>query len=397
MNKELARVFHDKKLVFSLFIMPAFIMILIYSLMGSAITKLTEDIESHTPILYVENAPEDFVSFLDESGFLADLTLMETGDDTEGVKKEILEGTADLYIVFEEGFLEKVEGYRADGEIPELKTYYNPTEDYSSEAREKFLSQVAEPYRQKLLEERVGDLDSLTVFFIDKEPETSIIVNEDKAGGKALSMMAPYLMVILLFTGPMSLSVDVITGEKERGTMASMLVAPVKRSQIVIGKLLAVSILSCLSALVYTASLAFSMPMMYQGMESIDINVSITPLKVLILLAVVLTLVYLYVAIVSTICVFAKTVKEAGTFVSPAYIIIMVAGVFTIFAGSQTIPLGMFGIPVYGSAVAIQRLLVNELSVPQFGMAVLGNLVAAGLLTFVLTKAFQSERVMFNA
>lgn len=397
MNKDLARVFTDKKLVFSLFIMPALLMIVIYSFMGKAITKMMDDIEEHVPLIYLQNAPEGFGDFVGQSGIIANLEYLEGSQADEEIQDGIYDGSVDLYVVFEEDFLHKVTSYETGSELPEIKTYYNPAEDYSSEAREKFLSLVAEPYRQVLLEERVGDLESLTVFVIDKDVASSVIVDESKAGGKILGMILPYLVVVMLFTGPMNLGVDAITGEKERGTLASMLVSPVKRSEIVLGKLLALSILSFLSALVYAASLSFAMPKLYVGMESANVSMKVTPLQVLMLLAIILTLEYLYVSIVGAICVFAKTAKEAGTYVSPAYILVMVAGVFTMFSGNQEAATGMFFIPVYGSALSIQKLLVNEIAFAQFGLSICGNLLAAVIFTLIIIKAFNSEKVMLNA
>ena len=300
-------------------------------------------------------------------------------------------------MVFEDDFLNKIASYDTGSQAPEIKTYYNPSEDYSKEARDKFLSLVAEPYRQTLLSERVGNLDKLTVFVVDRDPASSIIMDESKAGGKMMGMLLPYLIVILLFTGPMSLGIDAITGEKERGTLASMLVSPAKRSQIVLGKLLALSVLSCLSAIVYAGSIAFSLPKLYEGMESANMVMTVTPLQILMLLAIMLTLVYLYVSIVAAICVFARTSKEAGTYVSPAYIVVLVAGILTMFSGNKETPLGMFAIPVYGSASAIQKLLVNELGFSQFGLSICGNLIAAAIFTIIITKAFNSEKVMLNA
>lgn len=397
MNKELARVFGDKKMIFSLFIMPAIIMVAMYSFMGSAASKMMEDIEEHIPVVYIQNAPEGFADFAEQTAFKADVQYLEETKAREDIRDEIFDGTADLYVVFEEDFLAKVASYETTGAIPEIKTYYNPSEDYSSEARSRFLSMMAEPYRQALLAERIGDLNSLTVFVVDREPESSVIMDESKAGGKMMGMLLPYLIVILLFTGPMSLGIDAITGEKERGTLASMLVSPVKRSQIVLGKLLALSVLSCLSAIVYAGSIAFAIPKLYSGIESAGMSVKVTPLQILELLAIMLTLVYLYVSIVAAIAAFASTSKEAGTYVSPAYIVVLVAGVLTMFSGNKEIPLGMFSIPVYGSAAAIQKLLVNELTFGQFGLSVLGNVVAAALFTVIITKAFNSEKVMLNA
>lgn len=396
MNKELNRVFSDKKLVFSLFIMPAILMVVIYSFMGKAMNSMMDDIEEHVPQIYVENAPEGFSDFVSESGMIADIHYVkeEAGED---IRDMIFDGSLDLYVVFEENFLNKVAAYQTGSEVPEIKTYYNPSEDYSSEARDKFLRLVAEPYRQVLLAERIGDLNSLTVFVIDKDPASSVIMDESKAGGKMMGMLLPYLIIILLFTGPMSLGIDAITGEKERGTLASMLVSPVKRSQIVLGKLLALSILSCLSAVVYAGSIAFSLPKLYEGMEESGMTMKVTPVQVLMLLVIMLALVYLYVSVVGAICVFAKNAKEAGTYVSPAYIVVLVAGVLTMFAGNKETALGMFAIPVYGSATAIQKLLVNELTAAQFGLAVGGSLLAAAVFTMIITKAFNSEKVMLNA
>ncbi|KSV57867.1 ABC transporter permease [Acetivibrio ethanolgignens] len=396
MNKELTRVFSDKKMVFSLFIMPAILMVGIYSFMGKAMNSMMDDIKEHVAKIYVENAPEGFSDFIGQSGIIADIQYAKDESEEE-VKNMIFDGTLDLYVVFEENFLNKVADYQNGSEVPELKTYYNPSEDYSNEARDKFLKLVAEPYRQALLAERIGDLNSLAIFVIDKDPASSVIMDESKASGKMMGMLLPYLIVILLFTGPMSLGIDAITGEKERGTLASMLVSPVKRSQIVLGKLLSLSILSCLSAIVYAGSIAFSLPKLYKGMEESGMTMKVTPLQILMLLVIMLALVYLYVSVVGAICVFAKNAKEAGTYVSPAYIVVLVAGVLTMFAGNKETALGMFAIPVYGSATAIQKLLVNELTMVQFGLAVGGSLLAAVIFTAIITKAFNSEKVMLNA
>lgn len=397
MKKELARVFTDKKMIFSLFIMPALIMIGMYSFMGKAMDNMMTDIEEHKAKVVVQNAPEGFSDIASESGMIADFEYLTDMQEHQEIKDEIFNGTTDLYVVFEEDFLGKIAHYAENGIVPEIKTYYNPSEDYSSEARDRFLNMVAEPYRMQLLAERIGDLNSLTVFVVDKDPASSVIMDENKAGGKMMGMLLPYLIVILLFTGPMSMGIDTITGEKERGTLASMLVSPAKRSQIVLGKLLALSILSCLSAVVYAGSIAFSIPKLYDGMEDANMAVKVTPAQILMLLAIMLTLVYLYVSIVAAICVFAKTSKEASTYTSPAYIVVLVAGMLTMFSGNRDFPLGMFAIPVYGSATAIQKLLVNELTISQFGLSIAGTLLTAAVFTVIVVKAFNSEKVMLNA
>lgn len=405
-QKELARVFGDKKLIFSLFIMPALLMVILYSLMGTMMNSMVDDIEKHTSAVTVINAPEGFDAFVQASGVNADMSYITASDknisqiDGGKLKDSIMKGSTDLVIAFDPDFLEQVYGYQTGGAIPEVKTYYNPTEDYSNEARSNLVDGVLTGYKQTLLSERVGDLDSLTVFTVDSsDSEASTIMDESKAGSQMLSMLLPYLIVMLLFTGPMSLGIDAITGEKERGTMASMLVSPVKRSHIVIGKIVSLSVLSCLSAIVYAVSMIISIPKMYGDMEvgGFKVQAHFSAPQMLQLLVIMLALVYLYVAVVILVAVFAKTMKEANTYVSPVYILVIVAGIFTMFAGNAEIELPMYAIPVYGSAAAIQRVITNELTAAQFGVSVLGTLALSVILTILVTKAFNSEKVMFNA
>lgn len=399
-QKELTRVFRDKKLIFSLFILPAVVMIGIYALIGKMMTNMADDINRHIPVMYIQNEPEGFDAFLKKTGFQGTIHTINADNNLDQLKNDILHGNADLIVSFQTDFLPMIDNYKDGDKIPEVKTYYNPSEDYSSQARETFVNTVLNPYQQQLLSKRVGNLDSLVVFHVDVNSKTSIIQDEDKANGKLLGMLLPYLIVMLLFTGPMSLGIDAITGEKERGTMASMLITPLKRSEIVMGKLLSLSILSCLSAIVYAGAMIIAVPMMYSGMgekSGMSISAKFSFLQIVELLVIMLILVYLYVTVVSLIAVYAKTAKEAGTYISPIYMIVIVAGILTMYSGNSEEKLALFGIPVYGSAACIQKIMTNELTAAQFGINFAGTMLIAVILTVLITKAFNSEKVMFNA
>lgn len=399
-QKELTRVFKDKKLVISLFVVPVVIIIGIYYLMGQMQTAMQDDIEKHISTVYIQNEPEGFKDVLKQANFEGDINYLDVNTDVTEIKDKILTGDADLLVVFDEDFLGKVNNYETGNEIPEVKTYYNNSEDYSSVARNNFVNQALSIYQQQLLAERFGDLSKLTVFHVDIDPESSIIVDNEKATGKVFGMILPYFITFMLFTGAMSLGVDAITGEKERGTMASMLITPLKRSDIVIGKLISISILSCLSATVYAVSMIVSMPVMLKGFGESNMEgfaLKFSPLQVIQLFAILLSLVYLYVAIVSLASVLAKTAKEASAYVTPIYLVVMVAGMITIFSGNSSKELFMYAIPAYGSAISIQGILVGELTMVQFASTIGGTLLLAIILTTLITKAFNSEKVMFNA
>ena len=92
---------------------------------------------------------------------------------------------------FSAGFLEQIEVYKTGDEIPQIKVYYNPSEEYSQAAYEGVAGGCLEVYRQALLSERVGDMQSLTVFTVNSDNPDMVIQDEQKAGGKALGMMLP--------------------------------------------------------------------------------------------------------------------------------------------------------------------------------------------------------------
>lgn len=395
-KKELNRVFGDKKLVFSLFILPVALMVGMFFLMGNLMDSMESKVDEHVPSVYIQNAPEGLEDFISTAGFQADITYLKADSNLDEIKDNIVNGKKDLLVVFDESFKDSIVNYQEGNTIPEVKTYYNPSEEYSSTARTNFVAMVLEPLKQVYLTDRIGNLDNITIFNIDLDVEASQLIDTQKASGKALGMMLPYFITMLLFAGVMSIAVDAITGEKERGTLASMLVSPVKRSEIVAGKLISISILSSISALIYAISMVLALPKM-MGSLSDEISVSLSPLQIIQLILIMLSLVFLYVSVVSIVSVFAKTMKEANTYVTPMYILVIVAGMITMYSGNTTPDTIMFGIPVYGSALCIQNIMEGELLMSQFLLSIGGTALLGILITAGIVKAFNSEKVMFNA
>ena len=210
-------------------------------------------------------------------------------------------------------------------------------------------------------------------------------------------------MVIMLFAGAMGVGVDAIAGEKERGTLASMLLSPVGRGQIVAGKIISLMILSGLSAVCYVVSMMIAMPVMKAlgGAES-ELADSLGGLDLslvqgLELLAIMLTLVFLFVSLIAFLAVRAKDTKTASTLISPVYIVVMVAGLLTMFMTGAEVPLYKYMIPVYGGAIAVKDLCANELTAGHFLASIGGAIILAVIFTVLITKSFNDEKVMFNA
>lgn len=386
-GKELSRVFKDKKMVFSVFILPVVIMIGIMTLVSSMSSKALEDVAAHDAVVYIQDAPAGFEAFLKSADKECVVSSVEDRAETEQM---IRDGEVDLLIEFPTDFLNQVENYTQGAEVPQVKTYYNPSEDYSRAAYDTVSTGVLEAYRQILLSDRVEDMAELSVFTVNSDNPSMIIQDEEKAGGKMLGMMLPYFITILLFAGAMGIGIDMVAGEKERGTMASLLVSPIKRSSIVLGKVFALMITSGVSSVVYAVAMVAFMPQM---MGETGMNVSLSMSQIIMLAALLVAIAFLYSAIIVLISVFAKTIKEASSYVMPVYMLILVLGILTMFSTSAPGEWA-YAIPIYNTSIVLQGILTQEVSMGQYGMTLGITLVLGIVLIGVIAKAFESEKVM---
>lgn len=395
-KKEMTRIFKDKKMIFSVFILPVLIMVGIMGLVGNLATSMVDDIESHIPIVYIQDEPDSFAAFIQDNGLEYDVRLISDQQEREDAEDQILNGEADLMIEFPADFDTAIASYQAGDEVPQIKTYYNPSEDYSSEAYNVISGQALETYRQTLLSQRVGNLDQIAVFNVNSDNEDMIIQDEEKAGGKAVGMMLPYFITILLFAGAMGIGTDMIAGEKERGTMASMLMTPIKRSSIALGKVFSLMSLSGLSSIISIAAMVAFMPLMMKGMtggSGTSLTLTLNAAQIVMMAVLLLAIAFLYSAIIALISVFAKTTKEASSFVMPVYMLVLVVGLMTMFQ-TGTPKTNMFFIPIYNSALVLKNILAREATMYQYGITLATTVIVSAVLIGVIVKAFNSEKIM---
>lgn len=390
-KKELARIFKDKKMIFSVFLLPVLIMVGIMALVGNLATRQVEDIENHRSIVYMINEPDSFSAFLEAADLNMEVNTIKTDGERENVMDLLRNGDADLLIEFPENFDSMIQEYQTGDEVPQIKTYYNPSEDYSSSAYELISNQTLEAYRQTLLSQRVADMNWIQIFTVNSDNKDMIVQDDQKASGKALGMMLPYFITILLFAGAMGIGTDMIAGEKERGTMASLLVTPVKRKSIVLGKVFALMTISGISSVIYIVVMGATFPKILGGDSGLDIE--ITPEQIVMIGILLVAIAFLYSAIVILISVFARDLKEASTYITPAYMVVLVIGMMTMFTTSEA---GMkdYLIPFYNTALALKGILTSEVTMAQYGVTLVMTLVLGGILTAVIAKAFESEKVM---
>ena len=384
LSKELKRVFGDKKMVFSLFILPIILIAGIYGVMFFLIGKEKSSINEHVSEVYVQNMPDNFSELM--AGHTdCKINTIPAGESVESYKDGLLDGTYDLVVVFPENFYENFKNADAGSALPDIKTFYNPSENNSGEARTRFTGTYLEEYKQILLKERFGSLDYAMVFSVDADNPDMIVQDKDKATGKILGSIIPYLITILIFAGAMGLGVDTIAGEKERGTIANLLISPIKRVDIIMGKIVSLAIVSVLSAAVYVISFIGS-AVVLSGMGGMGemvngLSLNFTTVQIIQFVVLLLGLVLLYVGIIGFVSLLAKNVKEAQSFIMPVYIIVMFAGMITMYSGEVTS--GSYMIPVYNTSAAFKGIFERTITMNQYLTSTIITYAFAGVMVWL--------------
>ena len=401
LGKELDRVLKDKKMVFSMFVLPVIIVVGMLGIIVAAISSIEKDISSNIPSIYIVDAPDAFKDMMKDVE-LFEIEYFDSKDlgssTMDEYKQQVKDGDLDLLVEYPVDFMSQIYNEN-EVMLPQVKTYYNPSEDYSSTARGNFLVYI-EQYRMVLLAEKFGSVEYATIFTVDTDNPELELQDDNKAIGKILGMMVPYFITMMIFASAMGLGVDSIAGEKERGTIASLLLSPVNRVEIVLAKVVSLGILSVMSALVYILTIA--------GVGALGVNVfvdselmsgmsiSFSAVQIIELILLIIGLVILYVSIISLVAVVAKDTKQASTYISPVYILVIVVGMLNMYKIGDA-NMAEYAIPIYGASVAFRGILMGTATIPQFMLTILGTYGTGAIVIWLTTKAFKSEKIMFNA
>lgn len=381
-KKELKRFFGDRRTLVAIF-MPGILIYLIYSLMGSALGEMFTQSES-TSIIYTINKPIE-ISFdaEDSNTKVEEIDVNEKESTLENIKND---GKAVL-VVFPKNFYNDMLTYSPVLSVtpPNVEIYYNSADTDSAYAYS-FVTSILQAY-----ESAISNKFDINADYNEKYD----LASETDIASMMFSTLMPMLLVMLLFSGCMAVAPESIAGEKERGTIASLLITPVKRSHIAIGKILALAVISIISGASSTIGVIASLPKLL-ALDEASIDGSIYGVNDYLMLSlVILSTALLFVSMVSILSAYAKSVKEASSYVSPLMIIVTLVGVSGMFGASE-IPSVAYMIPVYNSVQCIINIFSLNINIMNILITTVSNLAVTAILTFVLTKMFDSEKIMFN-
>ena len=377
-RKEMRRVLSDRRVLASL-ILPGILIYVLYTLMGTMLTDAFGEEENYRYSVAVYNMPQ---SLSDSFDSLPVTLSFPAGEEAlQAAQEQVRTEELDLLVVFPADFDQQVDAYQPGSgqEAPRVEFYASTASTSSSSAYQLI----------------VGVLDAYESTLANKfDCAMNDLATPEQISSMVFSMMMPMLLIIFLFTGAMSLVPDALAGEKERGTIATLLVTPVPRSHIAIGKILSLSLLSMIGGLSSFLGTMLALPRLMDVGSELDTAIY-GGAEYLALLLIILSTLLLIVSIIAVIATFANTVKEATAYIMPLMIVVMVLAVFSM-ASPGTQPTAVYLIPLYNSARALGAVFSLSYSPVSIALTVISNLLVSALCTFALTRMFNSERVMFK-
>ena len=383
-RKELLRFFSDKRMVVGI-LLPGLLIYVMYSFMGQAMGSLYGVEEDYVPTVQAVRLPDSVAELLEAAGG-GDLLEVDEGR-LEEAKSAVTDQTLDLLVVFPVDFDQAVAAYTpaGGGPAPDVEVYYN-TASTASQSAYMLLTGLLDSYEAQLANK----------FDINAGDGVYDLATEEDTAGTYFASLMPLLLMIFLYSGCAAVAPESIAGEKERGTIATMLITPIRRGDIAIGKILALAVIAMLSGASSAVGTVLSLPKL-MGAASDELSANIYgPGDYLLLAAVILSTVVLLVTLISLLSAFAKTVKEAQTYVMPLMILVMVLGVTAMFGGGAKEELWYYLIPLYNSVQCMVGVF-SFTTVPAGAAATLiANAAYTALGVYALTRMFHSEKIIFS-
>lgn len=227
--------------------------------------------------------------------------------------------------------------------------------------------------------------------------ESENVAPPARMGGHLLGRILPTLLVLTVLLGAFHPAIDLTAGEKERGTLQTLLTAPITPLEIVTGKFLAVCAIAFLSGLVNIGSFAllFTHGVALGGDALVDLDLSLGVGAVVLLLVAAVVLGLLFSAVTMTVAVLARSFKEAQTWLAPVYLACVVPAVLAQLPGMTLSPAAAL-VPAFNVTLLVRELLAGTATAEGAFLALGSSLVYTALALVVAARLFQNEAVLLG-
>ena len=388
-KKEMTDLVRDRRTMFFMIIFPALILPLIIG-GGTKITTfvLKKEMDKTLTLAIVgEEYDFELIRFLKTQ---EKLNLVMDLEET-ALQGNILNESLDAAIVIPNTVQQNLKGYKSI----ELKLYFRSGK--GENLKERRLNEILERYFLPIKELRYLELkldkEVFEPYYITKID----VATEQEKFGKTIGTFLPYIFLLFCFSGAMYPALDLGAGEKERGTLETILTSPASQIEILSGKFIVVSIFGIMSVIFGLIGMLAAVKL-NPGIpeEIISIAMNILGFKpVLLILTLLIPIALFFASFLLSVSFYAKTFKEAQSIMGPLNMLI----VFPIMIGLMpgiTLSVSTAWIPILNVSLAMNDIIAGTLSWPLYAEVMLSLLFFTGLSMWMSVKFISREEVIFR-
>lgn len=392
--KEMKELLRDRKTFVFMVLLPTVVVPVIMNIMIAFIVRAEKKARTETltfAIFGAEYLPELVERFSEEEGF-------EKVDipGREAIESAIAEGKIKFGLVVPEGIREELEG----GSQVAVHLYYNNA-SVTSRAKNragKVIREFSERWRSQLLEgfgldtseKREQLLNPVTI-------EEHGTANMREVLGERLGGMLPYLFIIFCFMGAMYPAIDIGAGEKERGTLETLLLAPIRRYEVVLGKFFVIFTTGVTAALLCLTSIGVTLAVKGQEVTGVlgEVMESVSVVDLVLVAAMLIPTAAIFAALLLSISIYARSFKEASSYCGPLNFLVILPAFIGLLPWVELDWIWAM-VPITNISLAIKELVKGTMNYKMLA-AILGSsvVIAGGLLVFC-TRWFEREAVLFR-
>jgi sodium transport system permease protein len=392
-RKELIDSLRDRRTLVSMIAVPLLIMPLLMIGFGVVSVALLGRAMKEIPKVMILGG-EDSPRVLAELRQLKDLEIVPARSD---YADEISNKLIRVAVEIPTGFDSKL----AAGEPTTVKIYM-----YEGELKSSFGAQRLQRFFQRLRDRSVREQlqarqlpESLARPFDIVEQN---VAPPEKVGGAILGGLVPYFVILLCMTGAMYPAMDLTAGEKERGTIETILCSPVSRTHLVLGKFLMVLTASIATAILAIVSMSASFgagKKLLLGVVSSEadaaLQITITGKAIASIFLVVLPIAVFFSAALLALSLFAKSYKEAQSYISPLMIVMVMPAVAALLPGVELTP-ALALVPVLNTSLVSKEIIAGTYHWNLIAVIFLSSSAYAAAALAIGVKLFQREDVLFR-
>jgi sodium transport system permease protein len=382
-RKELVDLLRDRKTVIGAFLIPIVVIPLVFILLGTSMNNVELDARSNIPLAVQGDVNHPLVrQLLTTPG----VRLIDTAEPQTSLK----EAEIRAILTLPENFDEQLRS----GGSASIAIWYDPSNQKSEYART-LIEEAIGNYEAKVVKER---LQAAGLRQSDIDPiKTTVesIASDEKLAGSMLSSIVPLMLILSLASGGMPAATDLVAGEKERGTLESLVSSPVPARSILTAKLMAVMIMSCVSGIASMISLSLVFSMVPMAGEKASVTLQFLQAdSIAVLLLMVLLLSAMFAGLEIAISTWAKSFKEAQTYMTPVVFLALVPSYMIMPLNPADIPFWYYVLPVFNGAAIMKEIFYGELSAPHALAAVASTFVYVAIVIRAAAHFFRNERLV---